>query len=466
MKISFHGAARTVTGSKHLIHLKNGKKLLLDCGMFQGLGKDTIRLNSEWGFEPSELSYVILSHAHIDHVGLLPKLVKDGFKGKVVCTTPTADLANMLMRDSARIQEMDVRRTNQVRAKQHREPVEALYTEEDAIAVSDMMYTLELGTPWQLDKDIELLYTDCGHLLGCAAIHLKITEDGEETRISFSGDIGRYSDVLLRAPDPFPQADYVIMESTYGDTLHERATPSGDKLLQCIQTVCLERGGNLIIPAFSVGRTQELLYMLNRLELERRLPDVDYFVDSPLSIDATEVIKQHPECFNGQVQSTLKRDEDVFMFKGLHYVETAEESMALAKHPKPCVIISSSGMAEAGRVKHHIANNVGDARNGILIVGYCEPYSLGGRLKNGAKEVTIFGDPFEVNASVDVVGSMSAHGDYNDLLEWLSCQSPDQVRRIFLVHGEYDTQNIFRERILRKGYKDVVIPDMHESFEL
>jgi metallo-beta-lactamase family protein len=463
MKISFHGAARTVTGSKHLIHLNNGKKILLDCGMFQGLGKETVTLNSEWGFEPSEITYVILSHAHIDHAGLLPKLVKDGFTGKIICTTPTADLANVLLRDSARIQESDVRRTNAVRKRQDREPVTALYTEEDAAQVSSQMFTLENDTPWQLDNDVELLFTDCGHLLGCAAIHLKITEDGKDTRISFSGDIGRYHDVLLRAPDGFPQADYVIMESTYGNTLHEMMIPSGDELLNCIHKVCLERGGNLIIPAFSVGRTQEILYLLNRLELERRLPDLDYFVDSPLSIDATEIIKHHPECFNGQVQQMLAKDEDVFLFKRLHYVETAEESMKLAERKEPCVIISSSGMAEAGRVKHHIANNVTDPKNGILIVGYCEPYSLGGRLKNGAKEVTIFGDQLAVNASVDVISSMSAHGDYEDLLHWLSCQDASQVKKLFLVHGEYEVQTLFRERVLRKGYRDVMIPDLHDE---
>ena len=463
MKISFHGAARTVTGSKHLIHLDNGKKILLDCGMFQGLGKKTIELNSEWGFEPSDISYVILSHAHIDHVGLLPKLVKDGFKGKVVCTTATADLANVLMKDSARIQEMDVKRVNAARNRQQRELVAPLYTEEDAAQVASMMYTLENGEPWQLDTDIELLYTDCGHLLGCSSIHLKIMEDGNETNITFSGDIGRYRDVILRAPDPFPQADYVIMESTYGDKLHEMLIPSGDELLKHIVHTCIEKKGNLIIPAFSVGRTQEILYLLNRLELENRLPDLDYFVDSPLSGDATEIIKHHPECFNPQVRMLLEKDDDVFAFRGLHFIESSEESIALANHTKPCVIISSSGMAEAGRVKHHIANNISDPKNTILIVGYCEPYSLGGRLRDGAKQVTIFGDGYDVNAEVEVISSMSAHGDYDDLLQWISCQEPEKVKKVFLVHGEYEVQQSFRERLMRKGFRNVVIPDMHET---
>lgn len=465
MNISFHGAARTVTGSKHLLHLKNGKKILLDCGMFQGMGKQTIELNSHWGFNPAEVTYVILSHAHIDHVGLLPKLVKDGFNGKVICTTATADLANMLMKDSARIQESDVKRINEARRRQQRELVEPLYTEEDAEKVAALMFTLENDHPQQLDEDIELLYKDCGHLLGCSSIHLKITEDGKETHIAFSGDIGRYRDVILRAPDPFPQADYVIMESTYGDKLHEMLIPSGDELLKYIQHTCLEKGGNLIIPAFSVGRTQEILYLLNRLELEHRLPDLDYFVDSPLSSDATEIIRHHPECFNSFVRSLLEKDDDVFGFKGLHFIEEVEESKALAQHQKPCVIISSSGMAEAGRVKHHIAHNVQDARNTILIVGYCEPNSLGGRLRDGAKEVTIFGDEYEVRAEVGAISSMSAHGDYQDLLQWVSCQQPEKVKTLFLVHGEYNVQQSFRERLLQRGYK-VMIPVMHETVEL
>ncbi len=466
MKISFHGAARTVTGSKHLIHLNNGKKILLDCGMFQGMGHDTIRLNSEWGFEPSSVSYVILSHAHIDHVGLLPKLVKDGFNGKIICTTPTADLATLLVHDSARIQEMDVRHVNQIRERQQRPPVEALYTEEDADKLVGMMYTLENNEPHQIDEHIELTYTDCGHLLGAAAIHLKITEDGKDTRITFSGDIGRYRDVILRAPDGFPQADYVIMESTYGDKLHEIVAPSADQVLKHIEHTCLEKGGNLIIPAFSVGRTQEILYLLNRLELEYRLPDLNYFVDSPLSIDATKIIKAHPECFNPNVQEVLRKDDDVFQFKGLHFIETPEESMALANLKEPCVIISSSGMAEAGRVKHHILNNISDANNTILLVGYCDPNSLGGRLKNGAKKVSIFGEEKEVEAEVAEISSMSAHGDYDDLLQWLSCQDPQKVKKIFLVHGEYEVQTNFRERLIRKGYEQVEIPAQHDVAEL
>lgn len=466
MKISFHGAARTVTGSKHLVHINPDKKILLDCGMFQGLGKDTLRLNSEWGFEPAEVDYVIISHAHIDHIGLLPKLVKDGYNGKVYCTAPTADLLKVLLLDSARIQESDITHINKIRAKEGRELVTPLYTEDDAKAVFDHLYLLEYNTPFKIDDDIELTYTDCGHLLGSAAINLKLRENGKWVNLTFSGDIGRYNDILLRTPDVFPQADYIIMESTYGDRLHDLIAPATDRLLNYIVSTCLERKGKLIIPAFSVGRTQEVLYLLNRLDLERRLPPITYYVDSPLSIEATEIIKHHPECFNKDVQAVLKRDEDVFAFKGLEYIREVEDSKKLNTLHEPCVIISASGMAEAGRVKHHIANNIDDPNNTILIVGYCEPQSLGGRLRNGAKQVTIFGEHHEVRANVAVIDSMSAHGDYEDMIHWLGCQDPKQVRKLFLVHGEYPVQQSFRERLFRKGFTDIEIPDLHQTIGL
>ena len=466
MKLSFHGAARTVTGSKHIIQLNNGKKLLLDCGMFQGLGRETLHLNEDWGFDPKEITYMVLSHAHIDHVGLLPKLVKDGYTGPVFCTSATADLARILMNDSAGIQEGDVRHINAERRKQGREEVDPLYTEDDAADVMKLMHRVEYGTVQAIDEDIDLLFTDAGHLLGSAAVNLTIREDGNTKRITFSGDIGRYHDAILRAPEPFPQADIVIMESTYGNKLHGLSAPVVDDLLGYIKHTCLEKGGKLIIPSFSVGRTQELLYMLNRLELERRLPAIKYYVDSPLSIEATEVIKRHPECFNEQVEQTLRRDDDVFKFEGLEYTQTPEESIRLDIVSEPCVIISSSGMAEAGRVKHHIAQGVSDSNNTILIVGYCTPGSLGGQLRDGKKQVFIYGQQVEVEAEVGVINALSGHGDYDDLLHWLSCQSKEELKTIFLVHGEYEVQQAFRDRILRKEYKEVIIPDMHETVDI
>ena len=466
MTISFHGAARTVTGSKHIIHVKPNKKILLDCGMFQGMGKETLTLNSEWGFVPAEIDHVIISHAHIDHIGLLPKLVKEGYKGRIYCTPATIALTKLLLIDSAHIQEADVRYINKQRSKQDREAVELLYTEEDAMNVFSFFEAIPYGEHYIIDKDIELLFTDCGHILGSAAINLLIRENGKETRITFSGDIGRYRDMVLRSPATFPQADYIIMESTYGDKLHDLQAAASDNLLQHIVQTCLKKKGKLIMPAFSLGRTQEILFMLNRLETEHRLPPINYYVDSPLSIKLTDTIKKYPDCFNKEVQQLLKVDQDVFAFKGLKYISDVKDSIALNDIEEPCVIISASGMAEAGRVKHHIANNIGDSRNTILLTGYCEPMSLGARLKRNHGEVSIFGKKFAVNASIAEITSLSAHGDYEDMCQWLACQAPGMVKKIFLVHGEYDVQVNFRERLIRKGFQDVLIPALHEEVGL
>lgn len=467
MKISFHGAARTVTGSKHLIHVNNPKKkILLDCGMFQGMGKDTIKLNSEWGFEPEELDYVIISHAHIDHIGLLPKLVKDGYKGKIYCTKATEGLLKVLLKDSAYIQESDVRHINKIRDKQGRDHIEPLYVEEDVYKVYDRLHTIGYDTPYEIDEGLKLTYTDCGHILGSAAVNLVIRENDKDVRLTFSGDIGRYRDVILRSPQNFPQADYIIMESTYGDKLHDLVAPAADDLLHYIEDTCIQKKGKLIIPAFSVGRTQELLFLLNRLELERRLPKVKYYVDSPLSSEATAIIKSHPECFNDHVKSLLLKDDDVFQFAGLEFTKNVDDSKRLNVSDEPCVIISASGMAEAGRIKHHLAHNIGNGNNTVLIVGYCEPNSLGAKLARGEKDVTIFGIRYSVKAQVGIINSMSAHADYDDLSQWLSCQDPQQIRKLFLVHGEYDKQIAFRNRLLRKGYHDVIIPNLHEEVGL
>jgi metallo-beta-lactamase family protein len=466
MKISFHGAARTVTGSKHIIHINPGKKLLLDCGMFQGMGKETAKLNQNFGFEPSEIDLVVISHAHIDHIGLLPKLVKEGYKGKIYCTKATAALAEVLLRDSAHIQEMDLKFANKIKGPQGKPTEEPLYTTEDAIRVFPLFEIVEFREWIKIDDQVELMYTDAGHIIGSACVHLKLTENGKTARITFSGDIGRYGDDILKSPETFPQADYIIMESTYGDKLHPLTKPPAEHLLTQIQDTCLHKKGKLIIPAFSVGRTQELLYALNQLELEDRLPRLNYYVDSPMSVTTTEVVKKFPELFNSKVQEVLKRDEDPFMFRGLTMIEDVEVSKALNFKKEPCVIISASGMAEAGRVKHHIANNIENPNNTILIVGYCEPQSLGGRLRAGAKEVSIYGQEFRVLADVVVIESLSAHGDYDDMSQWLACQDISAVKKLFLVHGEYEVQQKFSQRLQRKGFKDVEIPDQHQEIGL
>ncbi|MFT3936623.1 MAG: MBL fold metallo-hydrolase [Chitinophagaceae bacterium] len=461
MKIAFHGAARTVTGSKHLLTLNNGKKYLLDCGMFQGMGANTDILNRNWGFDPKEVDFLILSHAHIDHSGLIPKLVKDGFAGKIFCTPGTRELTQVLLLDSAEIQEDDVKFSNKRRAADGMPYLTPLYTIEDAKKCFALFKEVEYGGWFAIDDQVSLQYTDAGHIIGSAAVHLKITENGKTSRLTFSGDVGRYRDVILRSPEVFSQADYILIESTYGNSLHDDVYTTPDQLLQWIEKTCLQKKGKLIMPAFSVGRTQELLFSLNQLELERRLPPLSYFVDSPLSVEATQVMKNYPQYFNKAIQKIMQTDNDPFGFAGLRYIKTVDESKSLNYFTNPCVIISASGMADAGRVKHHISNNIENSRNTILMTGYCEPHSLGGRLMAGAKEVSIYGIKHEVNAEIGAIRSMSAHGDYEDLSQFLACQDAKAVKKLFLVHGEYDVQQAFKQRLLKKGFTDIEIPEQH-----
>ena len=461
MKIAFHGAARTVTGSKHLLTLKNGKRVLLDCGMFQGMGKETDLLNRDFGFDPRKVDVMILSHAHIDHSGLIPRLVAEGFGGKIFCTSATRDLTTILLKDSAEIQEDDVRYINKRRSSQGMNYLRPLYTVDDAEKAADYLVEQPYNEWFDVTEGVRAMYTDAGHIIGSAVVNLRIEEGGKEVTLTFSGDVGRYRDVILKSPEIFPQADYIIMESTYGNTLHDNNLTTPDMVLRWIEKACLQKKGKLIMPAFSVGRTQELLYSLNQLELENRLPDLDYFVDSPLSVEATEVVKSHPEYFNKTIQRIMKSDQDPFSFKGLRYVKSVEQSKQLNFMNGPMVIISASGMADAGRVKHHISNNIENSRNTILFTGYCEPRSLGGRLMAGEKEVNIFGVQHEVHAEIGAIRSMSAHGDYEDLSQWLACQDPRQVKKLFLVHGEYDVQQDFKRRLVKKGFTDVEIPEQH-----
>ena len=465
MQISFHGAARTVTGSKHLLSLKNGKRLLLDCGMFQGMGRQTDQLNSNFGFHPKEINYLVLSHAHIDHSGLIPKLYKEGFRGPVFCTPATKNLCEILLMDSAAIQQADTKYLNKKRLKKGLPIFEPMYSTEDAKNCLTLFSTIEYNKWFSIVDEIKVLFTDAGHIIGSAAVSLQIIEDENTTHLTFSGDVGRYNDAILKSPEEFPQADYLVLESTYGNKLHEEVNNSAETFLKWITKTCIEKKGKLIIPAFSVGRTQELLYMLNQLENENKLPALTFFVDSPLSLEATEVIKSHPENFNKELQNVLLHDKDPFSFKGLTYIKTAEESKQINYYNEPCVIISSSGMAEAGRVKHHIKNNIADAKNTILMVGYASPWSLAGKLLNGVKEVDIYGEDLLVEAEIGSMAGMSAHGDYEDLYQFISGQHPQKVKKLFLVHGEYDVQTKFAEHLQQKGY-NVEIPGMNYATNL
>jgi metallo-beta-lactamase family protein len=466
MTLTFHGAAQTVTGSKHLLTLDDGTNILFDCGLFQGMGDETLALNTHFGFDAKSINMVLLSHAHIDHTGLLPKLVKEGFEGKIYCTPATAELAAALLLDSAHIQEADIKFVNKKKKAKGEAPIEPLYTQADAEKTATLFSAINYNEPFKINENLSVVYNEAGHILGSASIHVTVQENNSTKQITFSGDVGRYNDAILNAPQAFTQADYIILESTYGDSLHDGFTSAEDVLLQNIVHTCIEKKGTLIIPAFSVGRTQELLYMLNKLSANKLMPPVPVYVDSPLSVKVTAITQKYAAILNKNIQEVLGYDPDAFDFDQLHFVISKQESMALNSNTTPCIIISASGMAEAGRVKHHIANKISDAKNTILFSGYCSPHGLGGQLKAGNKTVRIFTVNYEVQAEVQSMRSMSAHGDYNDLLHFLSGQNTEKIKQLFLVHGEYEVQQNFKNTLILKGFKNVYIPQMHEKIIL
>ncbi len=458
MKIEFCGAARTVTGSKHLLMPDDGKKILLDCGFFQGRGADTDALNREFIFEPSEIDYLILSHAHIDHSGNIPNLVKQGFKGPIICTPATAELCRIMLLDSAHIQESDIRFMNKRRMKQGQDVLKPIYNVKDAESCFPLFVSVPYNTSYTVYKNLKVMFTDSGHILGAAGVNLQLKENGEVKKIFFSGDIGRYNGSILKDPQPFPQADYIITESTYGDRLHSDATYSEQQLFEVVFNTCVTKKGKLIIPAFSLGRTQELVYALDQMEHKKMLPKINVYVDSPLSVNATNIMRNHPECFNKDILDYMKTDSNPFGFDNLIYVQDVEESKHLNELNEPCIIISASGMADAGRIKHHLANNISNPNNTILMVGYAEPNSLGGKLRAGNKLVRIFGIEHEVKAEVIIIDSYSAHGDYKEMIQYLSCQDIQKVKQVYLVHGEYEVQLKYKDKLMDAGFKNVSIP--------
>ena len=464
MTIQFFGAARTVTGSKHLLTTASGKQILLDCGLFQGINTD--ELNQQFGFDPAKVDYMVLSHAHIDHTGLIPRLVKEGFSGPIYTTSATIDLCKVMLMDSARIQERDLQRVNERRTRRGEPEIEPLYNEEDAQQAIDQMRAVDYRKPFVICDEVTGLLTDAGHLLGSAAVSLTIQDDGTEKHLCFSGDIGRPDDKILRTFDAFPQADYIICESTYGDRLHEAEPDMKAHLLRIVHQTCVEEQGKLIIPAFAVDRTQELIYALDQLSSEGKLPTLPVYIDSPMAVLATKVMSAHEDDFNPEILAYIKKDGDAFDFPNLHYVTDVNESKAINDSDEPCIIISASGMAEAGRIKHHIKNNITKPSTTILMVGYATPSSLGGALKRGDKEVTIFGERYPVIARVATMDSFSAHGDYKEMLQFLSCQNPALVKTVFLVHGDYDRQSVWRDHLHEAGFKHVEIPEMKQKVTL
>jgi metallo-beta-lactamase family protein len=467
MRVTFHGAARTVTGSKHLLELDNGFRVLLDCGMFQGLGEDTLRLNAHFGFDPATVDAVILSHAHIDHTGLLPRLVKEGFKGPVYSTRATTDLCQIMLMDSAYIQEADAYYVNKRKRLHGKQMIEPLYDADDVEATMRLFRPMDYNESFHVAKGLEAEFTQNGHILGSAVVNLRIREEGMFTRLAFTGDIGRYGSPLLQDPHTFPQADIIISESTYGNRTHDSHESGAQAIMEAIRHTCGEKRGKLIIPAFSLGRIQELVYTINKLDLHGLLPDVKIYVDSPLAVNATEISRRYVDEMNPDVQDFAETGRpDPFGFSDLHYIRQKEESKALNLIKDPCIIISSSGMAEAGRVKHHLKNNLDNPANSVLLVGYAHPKSLAGKLKSGARQVSIYGELVDVEAEVFHVDAWSAHADRDEMIRFMSCQDRNQVERIFLVHGEDEAQEAYKISLEHAGFGNVVIPEFGETFEL
>lgn len=467
MTIKFCGAAGEVTGSKHLITTANGKRILLDCGMFQGKGMETDAMNRNLGFEPQTIDYLFLSHAHIDHAGLIPYLYKNGFRGSIFCTNSTRDLCALMLQDSAFIQELDIVWFNKKRKKNNLPPVEPIYTTKDATKCMELFVGLPANKRIYIDENISVMFSQTSHMLGASAVNIEINENDTIKRICFTGDIGRSKSKILRPAVDIPQCDYLIMESTYGDRLHAEDSEISKALFEVIHHTCVEKKGKLIIPSFSVGRTQEIVYELNLFHNQGLLPKIDVFVDSPLAVNATEVFKMHTDVMNDDVHYTMLYDADPFGFSSLHYVRSKEESQMLNSYNKPCIILSSSGMAEAGRVKHHIANSIHDPKNTILFVGYCAPTTLGARLQqHGIKEISIFGEVRKVKADICKIEGFSGHADRRELLDFVKPLNRDQVKTVFVVHGEKEVADKFRETLHSVGFQNVEVPEQFQSFKL
>lgn len=466
MQIQFFGATETVTGSKHLLTTTKGKKILLDCGLYQGMGKETGELNSHFGFVPADIDTVILSHAHIDHSGNLPLLIKQGFAGSIYCTPATKEICEVLLMDSAKIQEYDVSFVNKRRANEGKPLIQPNYSTKDVEKCMRHFKTVPYNAWYNLNDEVSFTYTDAGHILGSAVVNLKLSSGNTVKHLSFTGDVGRYNDLLMHDPATFPQADYIICESTYGNKLHDKIDDAQLKLLNCVKHTCIEKKGKLIIPAFSLGRTQEIVYVLDRMKDKGLLPKIKVYVDSPLSKSATDIMRRYSSSLNQEVIEHMKVDDDPFGFEGLAYITEKDESVKLNESDEPCIIISASGMMDAGRVKHHLKHALPFKKNTLLIVGYAPPHSLGGKLTAGEKQVRIFGEDIPVNADVEVISSYSAHADYEELLKFLSCQQKEKIKTIFLVHGEEDSKIGFKKILMEKGYPLIIIPHKGEAFSL
>ncbi|MDG4474731.1 MBL fold metallo-hydrolase RNA specificity domain-containing protein [Thiovibrio frasassiensis] len=469
MKLTFHGAAKTVTGSQHLLEV-NGKRILLDCGLFQGKRKEAFELNRSGFCAGKDLDCLILSHAHIDHSGNIPCLVKKGFTGDIICTSATRDLCAVMLMDAAHIQEQDVEFANKLRKKKNQKEFEPLYTKEDAVAAMDQFVGISYNRKREILPGVHLTLVDAGHMMGSANVILDIhdQEKNRDVRLVFSGDIGRSGIPIINDPAVLREgADILIMESTYGNRQHP-PYPESEKELERIVNETYQRGGTLLIPAFAVGRTQQLVYALHRLYLQRDIPNVPIYVDSPLATRVTDIFRLHPETYDSEIREFLLKDNhsNPFGFDTLRYTQSVQDSKELNFLREPAIIISASGMMEAGRILHHLRKRIGDKKNTILVTGWQAPNTLGRRIVEGEETVKIFGEEFPLRARVETLTGFSGHADRDGLLAWAGAMQKKPTRT-FVVHGEEEVATIFAESLRTElGFPQVDIPEPHQSFEV
>ncbi len=465
MKIRFLGGVGTVTGSLYLIRT-NRKNILLECGLYQGKRKESYQRNQKFPLDIRRLDAVILSHAHIDHSGNLPNLVKQGYRGPIYATSATRDLCAAMLPDSGRIHEHDVAYVNKKRQRQGLAPVEPLYTEEDALRTLKQFRTAEYDDRVRLARGVWLTFLDAGHILGSAMVLLETKEPEEPSRLVFSGDLGQPDLPIVRDPTPLPETDYLMIESTYGDREHPPSATIQEQLAEIVNRV-VARQGRIIIPAFAVGRTQALIYDLHQLHHANRIPDVPIYIDSPLAVNVTEIFRRHPETYDSETRDFLTESDaaDPFGFYRLHYVRSVEQSKALNTMENPVIIISASGMAEAGRVLHHLKHAITDPRNAVLITGWQAPHTLGRRIADQEPYVRIFGEEYPLKAEVDTLYGYSAHADRRQLLDWAAPQA-ERVKTAFIVHGDPEPAQALQEGLQKLGYSRVIVPERGDRFTL
>jgi len=465
MRLHFMGAAQTVTGSAHLLEV-NGHRLLMDCGLFQGPRKEAIKRNSEFGFEIDKLDSVLLSHAHIDHSGKLPNLVKQGYSGPIHAQNATAHLSELMLQDSGHIQESSVRHVNRRRAKRGEAPIEPLYTMEDAQQTIELFVEQNYEKSFEPIPGVKATFVEAGHILGSAAIVLDIEEKGRKVRLWFSGDIGPPELPLIRSPQLPDRADYLLMESTYGDRSHRSHDEANEELHQVVKDT-LSRGGKVIIPAFAVGRTQDLVYTLHQLMDAGDIPSVPVFVDSPLAVNVSDLFRAHPECFDEEAVEMIASDSHraALGFDRLTYIRSVEESKKLNERKEPMIIISASGMMEVGRVLHHLEHNIHDANSVVLIVSWMAPHTLGRRLQDGDEKIKIFGKEYKRKIRVANVHGFSAHAGQGRLRDY-ALEVKDSVKKVFLVHGNERSASALREQLSGVGIDESYYPEWGSSTEL